>query len=210
MEQDVNEDQGKAPVKRLVPKLWLVVIGMFAFGFLLVPIYDVFCEITGLNGKTNETAYKAVDLQVDKTRMIDVLFVATNNDGMVWTFKPEVRKVSVHPGEPTDVTFFANNPSNKRMVSQAIPSVAPNRAAAYFHKTECFCFEKQALEANESIDMPLRFVVDPGLPKDITSITLSYTLFDVTDKFGNDDEKTVNELLQKTQQKFKKDGPVPN
>jgi cytochrome c oxidase assembly protein subunit 11 len=168
--------------QKMVIKLFVVVVGMFGFGFALVPLYDVFCEVTGLNGKTDTKAYEAVDVKIDTSRLITVQFVATNNDKMNWEFKPEVNTIKVHPGELASTTFFAKNPSNFRMVAQAIPSVSPGRAAEFFHKTECFCFNQQVLMANESVDMPLRFIVDQDLPKNVHTITLAYTLFDVTER----------------------------
>ena len=171
----------KTTTQKMVAKLFVAVVGMFGFGFAMVPLYDVLCDITGLNGKTDTKAYEAVNVQVDTDRTVTVQFVATNNDKMSWDFKPEVTMIKVHPGELTSTTFFAKNPSGQRMVAQAIPSVSPGRAAEFFHKTECFCFNQQTLLAGEAIDMPLRFIVDQDLPKDIKTITLAYTLFDVTE-----------------------------
>jgi cytochrome c oxidase assembly protein subunit 11 len=170
------------PTKSLVIKLLVGVVAMFGFGFALVPLYDVFCEVTGLNGKTSVTAYQAVDVKVDTSREVTVKFVATNNDKMSWEFKPQVTSIKVHPGELTTTSFYAKNPSDHRMVAQAIPSVSPGLAAGFFHKTECFCFTQQTLAAGESIEMPLRFIVDQDLPKNIHIITLAYTLFDVTER----------------------------
>lgn len=164
----------------MVKKLCLAVVGMFGFGFALVPLYDVFCEVTGLNGKTNTEAYQATEVKVDESREITIQFIASNNDDMNWEFKPNQTVVKVHPGEAMSVSFFAKNPSGSEMVAQAIPSVSPGRAAEYFHKTECFCFNQQTLAGGDSLDMPLRFIVDQDLPKDIKTITLSYTIFDVT------------------------------
>lgn len=170
------------PTKALVLKLAVVIVGMFAFGFALVPLYDVFCKVTGLNGKTSTSVYETAAVKIDTSRTVTVKFVATNNDKMSWEFKPHVISIKVHPGELTSTTFYAKNPSDQRMVAQAIPSVSPGRAAEFFHKTECFCFSQQTLAAHEAIDMPLRFIVDQDLPKDIHIITLAYTLFDVTDR----------------------------
>jgi cytochrome c oxidase assembly protein subunit 11 len=170
----------KNATKALVIKLCIAVVGMFAFGFALVPIYDVFCDIAGINGKTATEAYQAVEVKIDTSRSIKVQFVAQNNDGMNWAFKPSDRVLHVHPGEATSTTFYAKNPSGKTMVAQAIPSVSPGRAAEFFHKTECFCFNQQTLKGHEEIEMPLQFIVDQDLPKDIQTITLSYTIFDVT------------------------------
>lgn len=172
------EQQGKW----LVAKLVAAVIAMFAFGFALVPLYDVFCEVTGINGKTNTEAYQGKVKGIDKTREIKVQFVARNNDAMPWTFKPVKKTLTVHPGESVLTHFYVKNPVAKNMVGQAIPSVSPGRAAAYFHKTACFCFERQPLDGLKDTKMPLVFVVDHDLPKDIKTITLAYTLFDVTDK----------------------------
>ena len=167
---------------KLVLKLFAGAVGMFAFGFALIPLYDVFCDIAGINGKTAETAYEAVEVKVDTSRTITIQFVAENNDGMVWDFKPEVTSIKVHPGQATDTTFYARNPTPRDMVGQAIPSVSPGRAAEFFHKTECFCFNQQELAGRSDTDMPLQFIVDQDLPADIQTITLAYTIFDVTPK----------------------------
>ena len=167
----------KALIKRL---LW-VVVAMFGFGFALVPMYDLFCDVTGLNGKTNAAAFVPLDELVDTSREVTVQFVATNNENMNWEFRPTVYQVKVRPGEEVESTFFARNPSAGAMVAQAIPSVAPGRAAAYFHKTECFCFNRQALAGGEAIEMPLKFIVDRDVPDNVNTITLSYTLFDITE-----------------------------
>ncbi|CAH0992993.1 Cytochrome c oxidase assembly protein CtaG [Sinobacterium norvegicum] len=172
-------------ITQTVKKLFLLTAAMFGFGFLLVPIYDVLCDVTGLNGKTSGTKYESVEAAVDETRTVKIQFIAMNNDQMMWSFSPNDRELSVHPGALTNTAFYAKNPLSKTMIAQAVPSVSPSRAAAYFHKTECFCFNQQTLEAGTEIDMPLRFVVDQELPKDIHTITLSYTLFDVTEGFGN-------------------------
>ncbi|MEH6548552.1 MAG: cytochrome c oxidase assembly protein [Pseudomonadales bacterium] len=172
-------------VSRTVAKLVLATVAMFGFGFALVPLYDVFCEITGLNGKTVNRAYEAVDVQVDESRVIKVQFIATNNDGMTWEFAPAKSIIRVHPGELAETTFFAKNPSDQPMTAQAIPSVQPLRAAQYFHKTECFCFNQQNLAAGETADMPLKFIIDQDLPKDVKTITLSYSLFDVTERMAS-------------------------
>lgn len=172
------------PVTALCVKLGGLVVGMFAFAiWALPPMYDVFCDITGLNGKTGGR-YQAVDVPaVDTSRTIRVQFVSTNNDGMSWEFEPEVKSITVHPGEQTRVDYTAFNPTDRDMVAQAIPSLAPARAASYFHKTECFCFEQQPLGAGERTQMPMLFIVDRDIPASVNTITLSYTLFDVTDRF---------------------------
>ncbi len=154
------------------------VVGMFAFGFALVPLYDVFCEITGINGKTGGRYQTTEVAAVDESRTVTVQFLASNGPGMSWTFRPVVRSVQVHPGEPTTVNFYAENPTTEAMVGQAVPSLSPSEGTLYFHKTECFCFNQQPLEAGESTEMPLIFIVDRDLPEHITKLTLSYTLYD--------------------------------
>ena len=169
------------PTTDTVAKLGAVAVAMFAFVFVvMVPLYNVLCDALGINGKTSSEAYTSVVAQVDESRSVKVQFVATNNDGMPWAFSPDVTEMVVHPGAANDTVFFAANPTANAMIAQAIPSVSPSRAAEYFHKTECFCFEQQPLDGNSEAEMPLQFIVDQELPADIKTITLSYTLFDVT------------------------------
>ena len=170
------------PAIDTVIKLVTVSVAMFAFVFVvMVPLYDVLCDALGINGKTSGQAYTAVQAGVDESRTITVQFVATNNEGMPWEFGPSQTAMRVHPGAVNDTVFFARNPLPRAMVAQAIPSVSPARAAEYFHKTECFCFNQQPLGGESAADMPLQFIVDQDLPRDIKTITLSYTIFDVTD-----------------------------
>lgn len=167
-------------------KLVAVAVAMFAFVFVvMVPLYNVLCDVLGINGKTSGEAYTAVAAQVDTSREITVQFVATNNDDMPWEFRPQVTMMTVNPGAANDTVFFAANPTTTAMVAQAIPSISPSRAAEYFHKTECFCFNQQPLDGNAQAEMPLQFIVDQDLPRDIRTITLSYTLFDVTAMMGD-------------------------
>jgi cytochrome c oxidase assembly protein subunit 11 len=165
--------------RRLVLQLVLGGILMFGFGFALVPLYDVFCRITGLNGKITNTGPIAVE-EADSSRDIRVQFIGVNNEAMPWEFRPLLNTVSVNPGEMRQMAYFARNPTSSRMVAQAVPSVTPAEAAQYLHKVSCFCFDQQALEADERMEMPLLFVIDKKLPADIHTITLSYTLFDIT------------------------------
>ena len=169
------------PTTDTVAKLGAVAVAMFAFVFVvMVPLYNVLCDALGINGKTSSEAYTSVVAQVDESRSVKVQFVATNNDGMPWAFSPDVTEMVVHPGAANDTVFFAANPTSNSMIAQAIPSVSPSRAAEYFHKTECFCFEQQPLDGHSEAEMPLQFIIDQDLPADIQTITLSYTLFDVT------------------------------
>lgn len=168
------------PTQKLVVKLLAGAVAMFVFAiFVLPPIYDVFCEVTGLGGKTGGQ-YVAREAKIDESRTVRVQFVATNNGAMPWEFKPLVDEISVHPGQAVPVRFWARNPTGEAMVGQAIPSVTPMNAARYFLKTECFCFNQQPLAAGEGAELPLVFIVDQDLPAAVQTITLSYTLFDVT------------------------------
>ena len=166
--------------KKMVTKLMIIVVAMFGFGFALVPLYDVFCDLTGLNGRTSSTAavYESVD--IDQSRLVTVSFITRTNTGMPWHFSVETQQVKVHPGEINQVNFSVTNPTNRVIVGQTIPSVSPGTAALYLNKTECFCFEQQILKAGEQVTMPMRFFVDPQIPQDITYFTVQYTLYDVT------------------------------
>jgi cytochrome c oxidase assembly protein subunit 11 len=165
---------------------------MFCFGYALVPIYKAICEMTGINilsiSETqipgNAKAGKAAEVlrnsQVDTTRTITVEFDA--NVRGPWEFKPEKRSMQVHPGELSTVMYEFQNVQNRRMAAQAIPSYAPRQAANHFNKLECFCFNQYTLEPGEKKSWPVAFVIDPKLSKDVTTITLSYTFFEVGGK----------------------------
>ena len=160
----------------LVGKLLLLTIGMFGFGYLLVPIYDVFCEITGLGGRTGDKA-AAVAMEPDLDRLVTIEFVASVNQGAPWDFRPTVSRMQVHPGQMYRTSFFAQNQSDEFLVGHAVPSVAPGQAARYLQKTECFCFNQQDFNARESKDMPVVFFLDPEIPAHVDTVTLSYTFF---------------------------------
>jgi len=169
------------PHRSIVVKSVIVVFAMLAFVFIgLVPMYNLICSWTGVTGRTGGPYDISATQTTDTNRTVQVQFLANNNDGMTWQFYPEIRSIDVHPGELQTVIFKAVNSTDKTMSAQAVPSVSPFQATNYFHKTECFCFEQQQLTAGESVDMGLRFMVDPDLPKDIDTLTLSYTLFNVT------------------------------
>lgn len=169
-----------ASVKKTVKKLMLIVFGMFGFGFAMVPLYDVFCDITGLNGKTSNVAASYDAVSIDTERTITVQFLTRTAKGIPWRFEPMINEVKVHPGERKIVTFYAKNESVNDIIGQAVPSVSPGRAAIYFQKIECFCFNNQPLKASEDVEMGLQFYVDVDLPDDVSTITLSYTLYDIT------------------------------
>jgi len=159
-----------------------VVFGMLAFVFVgLVPMYNLICEWTGLTGKTaGKYELTTTDTSVDMSRTIKVQFLANNNEGMPWQFRPVETSVEVHPGELKTVYFYAKNETGKDMIGQAVPSLSPFNLTEYFHKTECFCFQQQPLAGGEDAEMGLQFIVDKEIPADVELMTLSYTLFDVT------------------------------
>jgi cytochrome c oxidase assembly protein subunit 11 len=163
--------------KKVIRSLLFVVVGMFGFGFALVPLYDVFCDITGLNGKTGDQYVSDTVMQIDTSRELKVEFLANLNDGMPWEFKPLTTSVRVHPGEASRVEYVARNNTDRDIVGQAIPSVTPGLAASHFQKTECFCFTEQVLKAGEEKIMPVIFVIDPSIDEDVKEVTLSYTFF---------------------------------
>ncbi|TRZ57998.1 MAG: cytochrome c oxidase assembly protein [Rhodocyclaceae bacterium] len=162
--------------RRLFVKLALFSTLMFGFGYALVPFYSVFCSLTGMN-KVGLTDLPA-NTQVDASRTVSVEFDANVHD-MPWQFRPLTKHLAVHPGELTQVVYEVVNTRNVPVTGQAIPSYGPKRVAEYFRKLECFCFDKQTLAAGERRQMPVVFVIDPSLPQDIGTLTLSYTFFEV-------------------------------
>ena len=172
--------------KPLTFKLAVTALAMFGFGFALVPLYDVFCDLTGLNGKRAATAATAEAAQIDLSRQVVIEFIARPNKQMPWVFKPEITRMTVHPGEIHLMNYLAENPTSRMIVGQAVPSVSPGQAALYFHKIECFCFTQQQLAGGKNMLMPLQFYVDPALPSQFSTITLSYTLYDVTSGWTGD------------------------
>jgi cytochrome c oxidase assembly protein subunit 11 len=173
---------------KMTRKLAVVAAGMFAFGYALVPLYKQICELTGVNilalgeQQVPGGAKSAPNTQVDTSRTITVEFDA--NTFGPWRFKPAVSSVKVHPGELTTVMYEFQNVQNRRMAAQAIPSYAPRQAASHFNKVECFCFNQYTLDPGEKKQWPVAFVVDGKLPKDVTTITLSYTFFEVGGKMA--------------------------
>jgi cytochrome c oxidase assembly protein subunit 11 len=173
--------------RRMVGKLAVIALAMFAFGYALVPMYRSICEALGINvlslsereaGRVGERG--PVNTQVDASRTITVEFDA--NARGPWSFKPAVNAVQVHPGEVTTVMYEFRNEQNRVMSAQAIPSYAPKQATAHFNKLECFCFNEYTLQPGETKKWPVVFVIDGKLPKDVTTITLSYTFFEVAGK----------------------------
>lgn len=172
---------------RMLGKLCVIALGMFGFGYALVPLYIAICEMTGINVLAlgdklipGVTSSQKANSQVDFSRTITVEFDA--NARGPWDFKPAVRSLQVHPGELTTVMYEFQNIQNRTMAAQAIPSYAPRQASPHFNKLECFCFTQYTLSPGEKKQWPVAFVIDPKLPKDVTTITLSYTFFEVGGK----------------------------
>lgn len=168
-------------IKKQLRIMLFVVIGMFGFCFALVPLYNVLCKVTGLNGKTSGEVGRPV-IKADQSREVTVELLATLNDSVLCEFSPGDKKHRLHPGEYVSTAFRVKNLTDKPMVVQAIPSVTPGLGARHVNKIECFCFVRQPLDPFEEKDFPLVYTVDPALPTDIRTLTLAYTLFDVTDR----------------------------
>jgi cytochrome c oxidase assembly protein subunit 11 len=174
--------RGKAN-RKLAEKLLVAVAVMFGFGFALVPFYEKICEVTGIRNVFQPDAVVARNTQVDTTRNISVEFDA-NTQRLAWTFKPLQASVSVRPGEVTQVVYEIRNTLGRSVTGQAVPSYGPQQAAPYFKKVECFCFQQQTLGPGEVRKMPVVFVIDPELPPELNTVTLSYTFFEVNGARG--------------------------
>lgn len=163
--------------------LCALAVGMFGFAYALVPLYEVLCEVTGLNGKTSTEAAGRVEIdraqETLSDREVTVQFLARVGNGVPWEFRPTENSLKVRLGEVHITDYYVRNRAAKAGTGQAIPSVAPGYAAKYLHKVECFCFNQQHLEGGEEIDMPVRFYVSADLPKEVKTLSLSYTLFQV-------------------------------
>ena len=184
MELKSTTETKKVSTKQLL-KLVMIPVLMFGFGFALVPLYDVFCNITGLNGKTGRVEAAMVDLkEVDTSRTIKVKFLANTGTGLPWQFKPVLTEMEIHPGQIYEAMYLVSNRADRPITGQAVPSVSPTQASLHFNKTECFCFSQQLLEANETREMPLRFVINHNIPEEIVEVTLSYTFFNIENKQG--------------------------
>jgi len=170
--------------RRLMKKLLVVAAIMFGFGFALVPFYEKICEVTGIRNVFQPDAIAAQNMQVDATRQVTIEFDA-NIQRLPWTFKPLQASVSVHPGELTQVVYEVRNTLDRPITGQAVPSYSPQPAALYFGKMECFCFRQQTLAPGEVRRMPVVFVIDPKLPPELNTVTLSYTFFEVNGARGS-------------------------
>jgi cytochrome c oxidase assembly protein subunit 11 len=177
----VNEET-KQENRRLSRKLAIVAIGMFGFGFALVPFYNQICAALGV-GALVERSELPKNTQVDASRSITIELDSNTRD-LPWRFQPTVRSITVHPGEVATVEYEVINVRGAPVTGQAVPSYGPAMAGEYFHKMECFCFQQQTLAAGETRRLPITFVIDPKLPKDVTTIALSYTFFEVAGRGG--------------------------
>lgn len=164
--------------RRLALKLGLVALGAFGFGFALVPLYDVLCAITGYGDRNQLVREAELPTTIDESRLVTVEFVANLPTVGSWGFKPQVTSMQVQPGRLYETTFLATNKTGQAAWAQAVPGVAPSKATAFFRKTECFCFTPQQFAVGEEKHMPVRFFVDPALPKYVDRITLAYTFYD--------------------------------
>lgn len=187
--------------RRVVGGLTLVALGMFGFGFALVPLYNLICDTFGLNGKFTEIEQGTVNVaqqakraegiqkRKDLSRKVTVEFFSSLNQNLNWEFRSMKNKLEIHPGEVTTVKYYAKNNTGREVVAQAIPSVSPGVANKYFTKMECFCFKQQTFKPGEEKEMPLIFVVDPDLPKNISTISLAYTFFDTQNRTAKNEQQ---------------------
>jgi cytochrome c oxidase assembly protein subunit 11 len=167
---------GRPSHRKLVRKLVLVAVGMFGFGFAMWPLYNVFCDLTGLGGRGVKIADGSVTVQ-KSDRQVKIRFDATVNSSLPWVFQPQQKSDTISLGEMSETLYLAMNTTDQAITGHAIYNVTPPEASLYFVKTECFCFTQQLLQANESREMPVYYFVQPDLPEYIKEITLSYTFF---------------------------------
>lgn len=167
--------------RRLLRGLLIMTAGSFAFGWALIPLYDVFCKVAGVGNAEARAGSANVQESLDPTREVTVEFIADPASVGSFDFRPKAASMRVHPGKLYDTEFYAKNLTQAASVAQAVPSISPTVAARYFHKTQCFCFSPQHFDAGEGRDMPVRFSVDPQLPDNVDRITLAYTFYDTTE-----------------------------
>jgi cytochrome c oxidase assembly protein subunit 11 len=164
----------------LLIKLLAFSLGAFAFGYALVPLYDVLCDITGFGNERRLAQKSVIDAKPDLTREITVEFLAELPSNGNWEFRPVLASMKVHPGQLYTADFIAKNLTGRDTTAQAVPAIAPTKAAPYFHKTECFCFTPQSFKQDEERALPVRFVIDPAIPAYVDRLTLAYTFYDET------------------------------
>jgi cytochrome c oxidase assembly protein subunit 11 len=173
-------DPKKRANRKLIKALLIMTAGSFAFGWALVPLYDVLCRAAGIGNAEAKAGKSTVQEAVDPNREITIEFIAEPASVGSFDFRPKVASMRIHPGKLYDTEFYAKNLTNQASVAQAVPSISPTGTARYFRKTECFCFSPQKFAAGEGRDLPVRFIVDPQLPNDVDKLTLAYTIYDTT------------------------------
>jgi cytochrome c oxidase assembly protein subunit 11 len=166
--------------RKLVRTLLVMTAGSFAFGWALIPLYDVLCRAAGIGNAEAKAGKSVVEESVDPNREVTIEFVAEPASVGSFDFRPKVASMRIHPGKLYDAEFYAKNLTNEASVAQAVPSISPTGTAKYFHKTDCFCFSPQKFGAGEGRDLPVRFIVDPQLPRTVDKLTLAYTIYDTT------------------------------
>jgi cytochrome c oxidase assembly protein subunit 11 len=170
----------KSANRKLLLKLLGFSAGAFAFGYALVPLYDVLCDVTGYGNERRLAEKSVIDVQPDKSREITVEFLAELPSNGNWEFRPVLASMKVHPGQLYTADFIARNLTGRDTVAQAVPAIAPTKVAPFFHKTECFCFTPQNFKRDEERALPVRFVIDPAIPAYVDRLTLAYTFYDET------------------------------
>ena len=181
----LDPDQRKRAHAKLVRALLIMTAGAFAFGWALVPLYDVLCRAAGIGNAEAKAGKSVVQEKIDPNREITIEFIAEPASVGSFDFKPKVASMRIHPGKLYDALFHARNLTQAASVAQAVPSISPAGTAKYFHKTECFCFSPQKFAQGEQRDMPVRFIVDPQLPANVDKLTLAYTIYDTTQTARN-------------------------
>lgn len=175
-----TEQSRRVRHRKLAAGLLLLSVAMFGFGFALVPLYNALCRLTGLNGRGVESAAAAYAGEVDYSRSVLVQFVASTGSGLSFEFRPEIGSLRVHPGELHAANFSAANRSATRIRAQAVVSYAPGRAARFVHKTECFCFQQENFAPGEVRQLPVKFYLEPSLPRDVQVVTVANTYYNVS------------------------------
>ncbi len=175
-----SKDRLKNANRKLIRGLLIMTAGAFAFGWALVPLYNVLCRVAGIGNAEAKAGKAVVKEAIDPNREITIEFVASPASVGSYEFRPETESMRIHPGKLYDTQFYAKNLTSQASVAQAVPSISPAGTARYFHKTECFCFSPQKFAAGEGRDMPVRFIVDPQLPSNVDRLTLAYTFYDTT------------------------------
>lgn len=188
-----ERDPRRQGVRRTVARTVAVLGGMFVFAFALVPLYDAFCQVTGLNGKTAGQAQSLVHAGVDTSRTVTVQFVTRGSPGLPWRLETDTRQLRVHPGERREVHFRFRNQGDEASRARAVPSVSPSEASLHLRKLSCFCFQEQRLAAGERLEAPLVFQLTPDLPADVKTVTLVYTLYPVTSPGSRAERDAVGE-----------------